>query len=365
MKIALLGDIALIGKYDLTKNLEAFKRLDVVKEYLDRFDYVIGNLESPLTDITKTWIPKSMHLRSPRKNVEVLKYLGIDAVSIANNHTYDFGKKGFAETIETLEQNEIDWFGAYDKDLEIRQNGEAINLSGFCCASTNGVHLGDASANKNTIHLLNRYNVEKQLEKDKDQNVFSLIIPHWGKEHSFYPSRGTIKIARAIAKAKSNLAIVAHHAHQIQGIEHVNSNLIAYSLGNFLFDDCVSINGKMHLQQIEANKKTFVLSLEIKARTLITCSTQGFLDDDKMGLIPFDISKEIEEYSKKINDFESVEYENLRKKQIESVQLQKFGKHDLNWLKARLNYHSIGAKLLTYINSKMYKACFNELCEGL
>ena len=237
MKIALLGDIALIGKYDLTKNPDAFRRLDVVTEYLSQFDYVIGNLESPLTDVTKTWIPKSMHLRSPRKNIEILKYLGVDVVSIANNHTYDFGKTGFAETIETLEQNGIEWCGAYGKDVQIRQNGESINVSGFCCASTNGIHLGCANIGKNTIHLLNRFNVERQLQKDDEQKAFSLIVSHWGQEHTSYPGKDTVKIARKIAGMKSSLAIVAHHPHQIQGIEKYNGNLIAYSLGNFLFDD--------------------------------------------------------------------------------------------------------------------------------
>lgn len=354
MKIALLGDIALIGKYDLTKNPEAFRRLEAVKKFLDQFDYVIGNLESPLTDVTKTWIPKSMHLRSSRKNIEVLKYLGVDAVSIANNHAYDFGKKGFKETIETLEQNGIVWFGAYDKDLQIHQNGESINVSGFCCASTNGVHLGNANTNKNTIHLLNRYNIEKQLQKDNEQKAFSLIVPHWGQEHTSYPSRDTVKIARKIAGMKSNLAIVAHHPHQIQGVEKFNDNLITYSLGNFLFDDCDSINGKMHLRQTDANKKTFVLSLEIKNNVLENYSIQGFLDDDSLGLITFDINKEIEEYSSKINDFESVEYDQLRKKQIANAQQMKFGKHNLKWVLSRLNYYAIGAKLLTYKMRKIY-----------
>jgi poly-gamma-glutamate synthesis protein (capsule biosynthesis protein) len=365
MKIALLGDIALIGKYDLSKNPEAVRRLDVVKEYLDQFDYVICNLESPLTDVTKTWIPKSMHLRSPRKNIEILKYLGVDVVSIANNHTYDFGKTGFAETIETLEQNGIEWCGAYGKDVQIRQNGESINVSGFCCASTNGIHLGCANIGKNTIHLLNRFNVERQLQKDDEQKAFSLIVSHWGQEHTSYPGKDTVKIARKIAGMKSNLAIVAHHPHQIQGIEKYNGNLIAYSLGNFLFDDCVSINGRMHLRQTEANKRTFILSLDIKDGSLANYSTQGFLDDDSLGLVKFDNDKEMEEFSSKIYDFESVEYEQLRKKQIAGAQQKKFGKRDLKWILSRFNYYAVGAKLLTYFNSKQYKVCVNDFCGDL
>lgn len=71
MKIAFLGDITLIGKYDLTKSPDAKNRLKELSNQLNSYDYVVGNLESPLTDVHKTLVCKSMYLRSPRKNVEL------------------------------------------------------------------------------------------------------------------------------------------------------------------------------------------------------------------------------------------------------------------------------------------------------
>lgn len=361
MKIAILGDIALVGRYDLTRNKGCFSRLETVREYLSQFDYVIGNLESPLTDVKKTWVPKSMHLRSPRENVQVLKYLGVNAVSIANNHTYDFGRIGLEQTIETLDNSNIDWCGSNGKFIRIRaKDGSCVNVSAFCCASTNGVHLGDASVGKEFIHLLSKNNVQMQLEADSKDGAYSLMINHWGQEHTFYPSLDTVKIGRKILGMKENVAIVAHHPHQIQGFEKVENNLVAYSLGNFIFDDCESLNGKMVLKQNFNNKKTYLLVLEINENKLISYSVQGFVDDDSQGLMPFDIDSEIKEISKKIVECESKEYQNLRLSQIRQVTMQKFGKHDLEWLLARLNYHSIGAKLLTYKNQKLLQNSVND-----
>lgn len=79
-----------------------------------------------------------MHLRSPKKNVELLKYLNIDAVSLANNHIFDYGKKGMDETIKTLKDNGIEYFGIDKKFLLKEIQGERISISGFCCYSTYG-----------------------------------------------------------------------------------------------------------------------------------------------------------------------------------------------------------------------------------
>jgi len=94
--------------YDITKNPNAKIRLNNLSKKLKEYDYVVGNLESPLTNSEHSLVSKSMHLRSATENVELLKHLNINAVSLANNHIFDFGKKGMNETIKTLEDNRIE-----------------------------------------------------------------------------------------------------------------------------------------------------------------------------------------------------------------------------------------------------------------
>ena len=111
MKIALLGDVALFGKFDLENNSNAFIYMKDVSEFLKNYDYVIGNLETPFTELKKSFVSKSAHLKSSKKNIELLRHLNISIVNLSNNHIFDYGIKGFESTIDLLGQNKINYFG--------------------------------------------------------------------------------------------------------------------------------------------------------------------------------------------------------------------------------------------------------------
>lgn len=361
MKIAFLGDIALIGKYDITINSYCKDRLKVMAEKLNEFDYVVANLESPLTNKTKSWVWKSMHLRTPIVNVELLNYLNIDAVSIANNHIHDFGKKGLEETITALDSNGIEWFGANVKHLIKEINGEKVCFSGFCCYSTNGTGYIQKQ-NKKGINTLTFDNIMQQLEVDKKNDAFSILSFHWGTEHTNYPNIEHISLANKIAKRK-DVIIHGHHPHVVQGIHKVKGSLIAYSLGNFLFDDCTSINGRFTLKQNEDNKKSYILEVEIKNNVLVSYGVKGFKDEEQ-GIVLFDISEKIEQLSVALEQIDDeATYELKRNEQFEKAILDKFGKHDLKWLINRLNYHSIGARVSSVFRGKKYKNQINKFTD--
>ena len=353
MKIAFLGDIALIGKYDLTKNPRAKNRLNIMAEKLAEYDYVIANLESPLTNEDKTMVCKSMHLKTPTVNVELLKYLHIDAVSLANNHSYDFGKKGLFETMKTLDNNGIEWFGVNSKHLIKEINGEKISISGFCCYSTNGT--GYIKKNKNEgINPLTYDNVVTQLGIDRDNKAFSIFSFHWGDEHTNYPKFEHISLANKIAN-KKDVLIWGHHPHIIQGIQKINNSIVAYSLGNFLFDDYVSITGNYILKQSPDNKKTFILSVEIENGLIVSQEYYG-IKDEEGGFVFFNIESELNEISKQLNCIDDVDiYEKIRRLQIRKVHYRKFGKRNIKWLMSRLNYYSIGAYITARYRKKKYR----------
>lgn len=352
MRIALLGDIALIGQYDLSINPGAKKRIQKLANKLAEFDYVVANLESPLTDLTASWVCKSMHLRTATKNVELLKYLHVDAVSLANNHIYDFGRKGLTESIDNLDRNGIEWFGADSKHLSKEINGEKISFSGFCCYSTNGTGYDDGEGAKG-IHTLTYAQVMAQLQKDQANNALSVFSFHWGTEHTNYPMYEHICLFEQLAQRK-DVIIHGHHPHIIQGIQKCGDSLAAYSLGNCLFDDCTSINGSFTAKQNANNKKSFILDLEIKNRKIFKSTYYGFKDEEQ-GIVFFDINKELQRISKPLEKIDNVAvYEAKRKEQFERVFLEKFGKHDWKWVLSRLNYYSIGARIAAIFRKKKY-----------
>lgn len=353
MKVAFLGDIAFIGKYDLIQNKKVKEKLKTLSDKLKDYDYVIANLESPLTEATKTLVCKSMHLRSSIKNVELLEYLNIDAVSLANNHVYDFGMFGLDDTIKILDKNNIDWFGVEKKDVTKKIKGEKFSLSGFNCYSTNGS--GYRKRNKfKGVNPLVYEDIIEQLEKDKKNEAFSIMSLHWGDEHTNYPRIEHIELAKKIV-AKKDVIIHGHHPHVIQGVQKHENSVVAYSLGNFLFDDCVSLNGKFVLKQTEENKKAFILEVEIENGIIINISNIGFKETDE-GFEFFDIDDKIMEISKRLDDIISIEeYEKLRLDQINKVRAKKFGKRNFNWLISRLNYYSIGARISSEFRKLKYK----------
>ncbi|MDF2943780.1 MAG: hypothetical protein K0S01_2638 [Herbinix sp.] len=352
MKIAFLGDIALIGRYDITQNENVKERLEVIANKLLEYDYVIANLESPLTDKTTSIIPKSMHLRTPVVNVELLNYLHINAVSLANNHLFDFGKKGLEDTINALESHDVEWFGANSKNLLKEFNGEKICFSGFCCYSTNGTGYIEEN-NKIGINTLTYDNIIQQLEKDKNNKAFSILSFHWGTEHTNYPKYDHIRLAETIAMKKNSL-ICGHHPHIIQGVQKINDSLIAYSLGNFLFDDSTSIKGNFTIKQNENNKKSFIFEVDINESKVSNCKYHGFKDGEG-GFVFFDINTELQQISEPLEKIDDITaYETKRKEQFDEIILEKFGKHNLKWILNRLNYYSIGARILAIFRNKKY-----------
>ena len=132
MRIALLGDIAAFGKYCLRNDKNLLNYFDDIKKYLSIFDLVIANLEAPFVVDEKPISGKSATVYAHPKNIELIKYLGITHLNLANNHIGDYGLDGYERTVELIESNNLDWFGTENKQLILNYDDEKIALMGFC-----------------------------------------------------------------------------------------------------------------------------------------------------------------------------------------------------------------------------------------
>ena len=256
MKIALLGDIALIGSFDLVNNPNAIKKLSPVSDYLKGFDHVVANLEAPFSIKKKKGRAKSAYLCSDLKNVEILKALHIDIVSLANNHMFDYGREGFETTKHVLDDAGIKWFGAEGVTIKC----DNFIFDGFCCYSTNPLQLvgyGDYGLNRLDIQ-----NVSKRLENYKCLGLFPILSIHAGIEHVNTPSVDNILMSRIWSKI-TPYVYYGHHPHVLQGIEMHNGSLIAHSLGNFIFDDLENVSLS------NANRDSGILELNIECGSII------------------------------------------------------------------------------------------------
>lgn len=353
MRIALLGDLALIGRYDLRQNSSAADRLNELARYLSKFDLVVGNLESPFTTRRKSFVPKSLHLWSNPENVRLLSLLNIGAVSLANNHIHDFGRVGVNETIATLEQAGILWYGLDGRDLQVDDQGERLTLSGFSCLSTNGTGYGKSG--QPGVNLLTREALEEQLQKDRMGGRFSLLSLHWGEEDTHLPNSEHLRLVRSLARSE-NFIVHGHHPHVLQGVESVNDSLISYSLGNCLFDDCVSLDGRKHFQQYPENLRSVVLEVDLVDGRIEDWCPTGFEDNEEGIVFSEAPADEVHSYSQRLDLIsDPANYDQLRREEIAAKLPVKSGKRNLLWLLRRLNYHSVVSRLMAIPRSRKYR----------
>lgn len=267
VKIAFVGDILLAGgagqmmtKYGLSYPFEK------VVNILESADIVFGNLECSLTGntITKN-VPlvdktgkktKSFVFKVPPKYAESLRLAGFDIVSLANNHTLNGGRKGLQETIETLEKLGIQYVGAgkdYSESRSCRVIGKKDKKIGFLAYSD----IGPIPATNNEPGVASAKDIPlilKEIQQAKNLVDILIVSLHWGIERETRPSQRQRELAWKMIGAGADI-IIGHHPHVLQPIEIYQGKTIAYSLGNFVFD-----NPKL------SQRKTMVLFVKIDER---------------------------------------------------------------------------------------------------
>lgn len=354
MRVALLGDIGLFGKYTL-ENKNIFNYFREVSDYLKEIDVVVGNLETPFTLEDKPYGFKSAYIKSNPKNIELLKYLNISVVSIANNHLYDYGKNGYNSTIETLKKEGIEYFGIENKEYHLSYKRNKLAFSGFCCYSTNSLGYLEGKSKKG-VNILDYQKVKNTLTTNDRKGYLNITSFHIGEEHIHYPNMDHIKLARKLSE-KIPYIFYGHHPHVLQGIEKFNESLHLYSLGNFCFDDVYTKKSNEPLiKQKLPNKESCIVILDIQNNKLNNYEVVPIFDNgekiviDKSGII----NEKIEKYNSylKINESEFLEKRlEIRKKNINDRK----NKRDFNWYLKRLNYRSFFLLKDLKDNSKKYR----------
>lgn len=354
MKIALLGDIAFFGKFSLENNEDLYNYFKNVSRRLKGYDLVIGNLETPFADASAKPIGfKSAYIKSNPVNLKLLTFLNIDVVNLANNHIYDYGHGSYELTKDLLKKNNIKYFGVENQQLVIDSLGSKIALNGFCCYSTNP--LGINSKNRKGINELDIPTVSQILIENSSKNLFNIFSVHCGQEHVNYPNYDHIVMARQLSEI-APYVFYGHHPHVAQGLEKVNESLLAYSLGNFCFDDVYTDKSKEPLiKQSENNKESFILEIEIDKNTLVDYRIIPlYMGNEELEIGDISISEKIEGYSQllKMNPYE---YQEKRKALIDSYISSRKKKRNFNWYWKRLNYKSALMIKSSIGNSKKYK----------
>lgn len=191
-----------------------------VKDFFAEDDLTVINLEGVLSDSQKGENKnKTYRFRGPTDFVNILTGSSIEACNIANNHTMDFGKQGYAATLETVTGAGLGAFG----------NGEVYVYE------KDGVKIAFLGVNSTAFNSRRKWAQEEMARLKSEEGVNAIVyVFHGGTEYG----RGRTNVQENVAQWAVNSGadlVVMHHPHVVMGFDVIDNRSVCYSLGNFCF----------------------------------------------------------------------------------------------------------------------------------
>ncbi len=230
-----------------------------VKSIFASDDLTIANLEGTFTNL-KTRADKTYAFKGPAEFVNILTSSSVEAVTLANNHSRDYGMQSLTDTRNTLDSAGVVHFG-YDVTKVVEVKGVKVGLVGIYELID---HTGRAQQVKDNIAKVKSEGAE-----------IVIVIFHWGIERDAAPNSHQTTLGRLAIDEGADL-VCGHHPHVLQGIETYKGKNIVYSLGNFCF------GGNSN----PSDKDTMIF------QQTFTVTKEGVKDDNVTNVIPCSLSSE-------------------------------------------------------------------------
>jgi poly-gamma-glutamate capsule biosynthesis protein CapA/YwtB (metallophosphatase superfamily) len=206
-----------------------------MEDVLSNADVTFINLESPITDRGRL-VDKPYVFRADPATMIALTSSGVDVVGLANNHNLDSGREGLADCIDNLRSAGIQPVGSGGTIGEARspalfdRRGVQVGILAYNNTGVN--EAGPRSSGSATGYPRA---VREDVYAWRPFVDVLVVTIHWGAEYKDFPLDTVVELARQAIDDGADL-VVGHHPHVPQGIELYRGGLIAYSLGNLVFD---------------------------------------------------------------------------------------------------------------------------------
>ena len=210
-----------------------------IKDYLSDADLVFGNLETPITQGREIQ-NLEMIFRSNPGTEQALKQAGFSILSLANNHTPNFGEQGLVDTFGYLDMAGIKHVGAgVDEQLAGQPVYTEVKGIKFTFLAYNDPDVVpayyEATATSSGTAFMRINKMIRAVRDAKQKADFVIVSMHSGIEYNSGPDNSQVNFAHAAIDAGADL-IIGHHPHVVQTMEQYKGKYIFYSLGNFVFD---------------------------------------------------------------------------------------------------------------------------------
>ncbi len=231
-------------------------------EEISRADIFMVNQEFPFSSRGEQAPDKQYTFRLPPEKVSIFQEMGIDIVTLANNHALDFGTDALLDTCAVLDDAGIHRVGAGSleeakawKTIEVR--GKRIAFLGV----TRVIPVAEWTATIYHPGMFSTYDPAQALEQiqaAKEENDYVVVYVHWGVERAEYPEEYEKTMGRQYIDAGADL-VIGSHPHVLQGIQYYKEKPIVYSLGNLVFGSSIPKTMLLRVEISEEDMELFLI----------------------------------------------------------------------------------------------------------
>ncbi len=246
--VTFVGDVSLADNYYIMQayktrgiGLEGILSTDMIT-YLNDSAVTIANSEFAFGYGQNKLPGKQFAFYSNPENVNIYHDMGVDLVTLANNHVYDYGSEDFFTTLETLDNADINRIGA-GANLEEASKAYYYVINGYKVAFLSAnrsektiLTKGADETSEGVFRCYDPQNLINAITLEKTRSDIVIPIIHWGAEGEHRIEDVLKETSKQYIDAGAD-AIVGHHAHVLQGIEFYNDKPVFYNIGNFIFDN--------------------------------------------------------------------------------------------------------------------------------
>lgn len=269
-----------------------------IKPYMSIADYAAVNLETQIADKKPgDRAPKYVTFYSHPEILDALVWAGVDYVSLGNNHTYDYLDPGMESTLAFLQQSPLGFSGAgMNGKQALKAHRDTINNTEFSMLGYVGWEgRSEPTQTANHEHGGAAYgsmaNILNSVQQEVSQDRVTIVQYHGSQEYANSPTGVTEQRLKSALDNGAALAI-AHHPHVTQGLELYDNKLIAYSMGNFIFD-----------QNFSATQHSFILYVwldegEFHRAEIVPLYVKGYKPTPATGTNRYTVMKRLTELSK-------------------------------------------------------------------
>ena len=259
--ISIVGDISLADNWSVMPQYDSRGKgvngilSDAVLKVMRESDFMVANNEFTVSNRGAKTPGKYYTFRAKPERLAIYNDMGVDLVTLANNHVYDFGPLAFSDMLDSLEAAKIPYVGAGRNLNEAKRPYYLTLPSGYRVAFVNATRaekwgIDTPGATTTTSGVLLCYDTTEfinTIKEAKANSDYVIAIIHWGTESSHRLEQVQIATAQDYLNAGADI-IVGGHAHTLQGIDYNNGKPIVYNLGDFIFNDQTEDTGILQVK---------------------------------------------------------------------------------------------------------------------